>query len=882
LLPKTLTFCLLLILLSEANAKEDTLKYCISRKVTATGFHLDGKAEEAMWHEAAVCNHFVQYRPVERARPSQPTEFRVVYDEEFLYFFIRAYDSSPDSILKRLSRRDEGEGDQVGIQIDSYNDKLTAFYFLVNAAGVKYDALVSDQSDGEPDKTWDAVWDAKTAVDAKGWAAEFKIPLSALRFEKKEMNGWGLQVSRYIYRNDETSLWQFIPRDAAGWVRHFGRLEGIYGLSPSPQAEIMPYVAARTETYAAEAGNPYRTGSASGLAAGLDGKVSLTNNLILDYTINPDFGQVEADPSEVNLTAFETYFEEKRPFFMEGRNILSFKLTPGDGGSSADNLFYSRRIGRRPHHYPDADYADVPGTTPILGALKLTGKTARGWSVGLLEGMTAETMARKTEQEQESTEVVEPFTNYLIARIQKDFDKGATRFGAMATSTLRHLPDNNNLQLPQSAHTAGIDFVHSWKNRTYYLNIKGIFSSLAGSATAIENLQKSHLRYFQRPDAGYVHLDPTRTRLNGHGGLVNFGKEGDGRWNYTTWISWRSPGLELNDAGYLRMADDIFQVFWVGYRYYEPIGIFRNLNINFNQWSGWDFGGSSRYKGGNINAWTQFKNYWQAGMGINYNGEERDNHILRGGPSIKLPGGISIWANLHSDTRKKLVASLSARWYKTPAHYMNYRNIRLRVVYKPTDALSFSLSPVFSFNDNQLQYITTAETANDTRYILGSISQRTFATEFRANLCITPELTVQYYGQPFISAGQYKAFKYITSPGAERFTDRFRIIPDQALRYNDSDEMYMVDENLDGQSDYTFGKPDYNALFFLSNLVIRWEYTTGSAIYLVWSQNRSDFDNTGKFRFEDDMSSLFEVYPHNIFMVKFSYRIQYHHLNRIF
>lgn len=882
MLRKILIPGLLLLLFAEAVAREDTLKYCISRKVTATGFQMDGKAEEAMWQEAGTCGNFVQYRPVEKARPSQPTEFRVVYDDEFLYFHVRAYDAAPDSIVRRLSRRDEGEGDQVGIQIDSYNDKLTAFYFLVNAAGVKFDALISDQSDGEPDNTWDAVWDAATVVDAEGWAAEFKIPLSALRFEKNEINGWGLQVSRYIYRHDETSLWQFIPRDAPGWVRHFGRLGGIRGLSPSPQVEIMPYVAIKTETYPAEAGNPYRKGSATGLSAGLDGKVSLTNNLILDYTINPDFGQVEADPSEVNLSAFETYFEEKRPFFMEGRNILTFKMTPGDGGSSADNLFYSRRIGRRPHHYPDAEYTDVPGTTPILGALKLTGKTARGWSVGVLEGMTAQTLAMKTDQGQESTEVVEPFTNYLVARVQKDFDKGATRFGAMATSTLRNLPDGNTIELPHAAHTGGIDFVHSWKNRTYYLNIKGVFSSLAGSTAAIEEAQKSHLRYYQRPDAGYVTLDPSRTRLYGHGGIVNFGKEGDGHWNYTSWISWRSPGLELNDVGYLRMADDIFQVIWVGYRYYQPIGIFRNLNINFNQWSGWDFGGNNRYKGGNINAWTQFTNYWQAGLGININGNERDNHILRGGPSVKLPGGISIWANIQSDSRKKFVSSVNARWYKTPEQFMNYRNIRLRVVYKPTDALSFSVSPVFSVNDNQLQYITTAETTGDSRYLLGTIHQRTFATEFRANLCITPNLTLQYYGQPFISAGRYKHFKYITSPGAGRFTDRFQLIPEQALAFDATEEIYSVDENLDGQTDYTFDKPDYNALFFLSNLVIRWEYTTGSTLYLVWSQNRSDFGNTGDFRFGEDMNTLFDVYPHNIFMVKFSYRVQYHHLKRIF
>lgn len=858
----------------------DSVRVCQAVFVSGANIHVDGLDDEPAWKNIPECGDFVQQKPYQQKPPTCETGFRILYDEEFLYFFIRAYDDQPQEIVRRLARRDDITGDWVGFMLDSYNDGLTSFFFAVNAAGVKMDGLQSDNSgNGDPDFTWDAIWDTKVKTDARGWTAEIRIPLSQLRFDEKSRDkGWGLNVFRNIHRLDEFSMWQFIARDAPGWVRFFGRLKGLEQIKAVPQIEVMPYLAAKTESYQKEEGNPFKTGKDNNLNAGIDGKISLSSNLILDYTINPDFGQVEADPSVVNLTAFETYFEEKRPFFIEGRNILDYKITPGDGDLSGDNLFYSRRIGRQPRYYPDGDYVKMPQATPILSAFKLTGKSAKGWSVGVLESMTGRSYAKVANDGVES-KLSEPFSNFFVARVQKDLRGGATQLGGIFTNTLRDLSAGNPSQLPETATTGAFDFSHAWNNRTWYINVKGIFSHVTGEAEAITAVQRSPVHNFQRPDASHLSVDSTLTRLTGHGGLINFGRGGNSHWSFTTFVSWRSPGLELNDVGYQRLADDITQVIWVGYRYWDPIFIFRSFGLNFNQWSGWDFGGKNKFKGGNLNGWADFKNFWGIGFGFNVDGGGRDNFMLRGGPSVKVPGGYSIWASLGTDSRKNWRINLNGNIYHSPYGHNQFKQIRLGLRYQPIPAVSFGVFPRYSLSEDNLQYISTAQFGQEERYVLGHIKQKTAALEFRFNLNITPDMTLQYYGQPFISSGTYSRFKRITQPQAERYEDRFtEFDPSQLSLLEDE---YKVDENRDGFVDYTFDQPDFKALFFLSNLVYRWEFVPGSTLYLVWSHNRADFLVDGNFSLGDDMESLFDVYPHNVFMLKISYRIQYQHLKRI-
>lgn len=857
----------------QASANNDSLKTYVPLRVAGEPPVMDGFIGNQEWPEQGWESGFVQHKPLEGKPASRQTSFNIMYDNDHLYVAFRIVEKEPDKISRRLSRRDEMEGDMVGIQIDSYFDRTTAFVFWVTAAGVKIDGVEVDGSNSE-DMSWDALWTGKTAFDSLGWTVEMRIPLTQLRFSQAESHTWGLQVLRYIQRFDEVDIWQPIPRDASTWVSRFGLLEGLSGIEPKRQIEMMPYVVASIGRYKAETGNPFSTGKSSGMSAGLDGKIGLTNNMILDFTINPDFGQVEADPSEVNLTAYESYFAEKRPFFVEGRNILSFGVTPGDNDASSDNLFYSRRIGRAPHRdLSDYDYADAPANTTILGAFKVTGKTRNGWSVGLLESLTSLEKAEVIFSESREKVEVEPLTNYFIGRLQKDFNKGTTKLGGMFTAVNRNIDDAALNNLHKSAYTGGLDFNHTWNDRTYYLNIKGIFSHVTGDSTAIKETQESSARYFQRPDASYVKYDPSRTSLSGHAGIVEFGKSGNGNWLYTTWINWRSPGFEINDAGFQRRSDDIFQVIWVGYRYYKPIGIFKEISFNFNQWSGWDFGLNNRYSGGNVNANTRFKNQWGFSFGVNRDFAQRSNYLLRGGPSILLPGGNSFWTSLSSDNSKKFNFGVNYQVFKGDEGINESEYTSLRLTWAPVNSLNISLTPFYSADKTMLQYVETADMQGDTRYVFATLDQQTFGLPIRINVGITPDLTVQYYGQPFISAGKYSRYKMITKPVAAEFNDRFLCYQDAQVGFNSQDEVYDIDEDLNGTTDYTFDKPDFNAFYFISNLVVRWEYLPGSSVYLVWSQNRSDSESIGTFRPGPDMEHLSTIFPHNVFLIKVSYRL---------
>jgi len=836
---------------------------------------IDGVMDDLVWRQVDWGGGFTQYEPYEGQSPSQSTFFKILYDDNNLYVGIVAYDSVPSEIDRRKSRRDGFEGDLVGIHIDSHFDKMTAYAFVVSAAGVKSDEMITDDGDGF-DETWDPIWYTKTSISDTGWAAEMKIPLTQLRFGKKDVHTWGLQCVRHLFRKDELSLWQFIPREDNAWVSKLGELQGIKGIKPKRQVDLIPYVVAQQEYFEEEEGNPYATGKKSKLAAGLDGKIGVTNNMTLDFTINPDFGQVEADPSEVNLTAYETFFQEKRPFFIEGNNIYDFQITGGGNPYSRDNLFYSRRVGRQPHYYPDLDdneYADVPENTTILGAFKLSGKTKKGWSVGVMESLTQREMAEISQEGVIREEEVEPLTNYFVARLEKDINKGNTVVGGMFTSTNRKIENPAIDFIPKNAYTGGLNFKHYWKDKSWMVAARTVFSSVHGDTIAMTNLQESSVRYFQRPDANYIHVDSTRKSLQGQGGTVEFGKVGGGHWQFLSWVTWRSPGLELNDVGYLRSSDEVQQVLWVSYRIWEPFSIFRRININFNQWSGWDFGGRNTFSGINTNVNTQFKNHWFFGGGINFDGPSLSKSDLRGGPSLLLPGGWNYWLSVDSDPRKKFSAEASYSQYKAFNNTATFRNVGLEFIYRPSNMIRLSLEPFISINDYNLQYVETTEYKNEDRYVTAFINQKTFGLVGRIDLSITPDLTIQYYGQPFMASGEYTQFNRITDAQADDYYNRYHVFAEEEISYNSDEEIYSVDENGDGMVDYTFGNPNFNFLQYRSNLVFRWEYIPGSAVYLVWSQGRTDETSQVDYNFKNNWDNLFDIHPHNVFLVKLTYRL---------
>lgn len=838
---------------------------------------IDGFIDDEVWDLVEWSGDFVQQEPYENAEPSQQTAFKVLYDDNNLYFAVRAFDNEPEKIEKMLTRRDEFAGDWIGIAIDSYNDDLTGFGFTVNAAGVKSDGIVTN--DNEFDETWNPVWYVKVMVDETGWVAEAQIPLTQLRFSKKEEYVWGLEIMRQIFRKEEMSLWQKVPQNTARWVSLWGELKGINNIKPIKEVEILPYAMMKYETSEKEEGNPFTTGSKWGYNAGLDAKVAITNDLTLNLTVNPDFGQVEADPSEVNLSAFESYFQEKRPFFIEGSNIFNYPLTGGDGPFSSDNLFYSRRIGRRPSFEPEIDdneFINSPSYTRILGAAKLSGKTQKGLSIGIMESLTKEEIAEIDNYGQRTKVPVEPMTNYFNTRLQKDFNNGNTTFGGMLTSTNRFINDSVLEFLPNSAYTGGLDFTNFWDEKSYYLSAKAVVSKVSGTSEAIRELQEAPQRYYQRPDASHLNFDTTLTSLMGSGGTIEGGKIGGGHWRFGGWTTWRSPGLELNDQGYLRGADFANEVLYAGYRIWEPFSIFRSMNFNVAGWLGWDFGGNVLYQGLNFNFNTQFKNYWRFGTGISYDGNEFNRSELRGGPALISPGYVNQWISIGSDNRKKLSVGMFMSNRRNDNKYAEAINAGLEIEYRPLDFLQISLSPNFYLENTSVIYIETIDLYNgQNRYITSSITQEFTSLDLRINFSITPDLSIQFWGQPFLFSGDYSEFKKVIDAGNSDIMNQYHQFTSDEISYNGDADIYDIDENADGKSDYSFENPDFSFYEFRSNLVLRWEYIPGSTAYLVWSQGRTGDHPDGMFSLSDNINRLSTVTPTNTFLIKLSYRLSF-------
>jgi hypothetical protein len=854
---------------------------------------IDGVIEEGEWSTGIWSGDFMQYNPLEGNTPGQNTEFTVVYDDNNIYVAIKAYDTSADSIVNRITRRDDIDGDEVGIVFDSYHDLKTGFCFFVSSSGVKHDFISVD--DGmEDDDTWDPVWYVKTRICPWGWSAEFCIPLAQLRFSKEDEQTWGLEVEREIYRLNETDMWQMMPRNASGYAHLLGNMEGIKGIKPRKQFDLIPYGVAKAETYEGEKGNPWYDGSDIKANAGLDAKIGITNNTILSMTVNPDFGQVEADPSEVNLTAFETFFAEKRPFFVESNNITSFNLGLGSGSIGNDNLFYSRRIGRTPRIslLPNpGEVSFTPFTTPILGAVKVTSKSGGGLSVGLLEGLTAQVKANiiDTVTKIKRHTVAEPMTNYTVGRVQNDFNGGKTVIGGMLTNTTRLLDSTTENYLNRTATTGGIDFTQYFGKMNWIVRLRTAFSNVTGSTTAISQTQLSTIHNFARPGADYLTYNPYRTSLTGTGGSLMAGKLG-GNLQALYMATWKSPQLELNDIGYMQMADRYLGMVVLNYNIFEPHGIFLRNSVAVNLMHVLDFGETLQQLSESIQWDAHYKNQWESTLNVQLSGNRTTNSLLRGGPSIILPGYLYFSAGGETNSREKFVASVNG------IYKMGLRNrseeskiLQLELNYRPSSSLSFSAEPSVDFEHNELQYVTRAYTNSsvpEPRYILATLDQKTISVSLRAEYNITPELSVQYWGQPFICTGRYYDFKTAENTLSHNYSDRFHTFSVKEtlssageLYFNSASNSFSVYQNLSlpSEASYSFYSPNFSISEFLSNLVIKWEYRPGSTAYLVWSQTRDFITSDSSFNPGRQFSDLFSKNrPYNVFLIKLSYRFGLH------
>jgi hypothetical protein len=811
----------------------------------ATAVKLDGELTDEVWSRAPKIEGFRQSDPKEGAQPSFPTEARVAYDATHIYIAVSASDPEPDKIVGHLTRRDtDSPSDWIAVAIDSYHDKRTAYEFSVNPAGVKQDKYY--YNDSSDDRGWDAVWDVAVSRHASGWRAEFRIPFSQLRFPRTERSTFGLAVVRRVGRLNETSTWPLIAKSLTGFVSQFGDLNGLALTRAPKRLELLPYTVSEVKTKP-ESDNPLIDTTDPDQSFGVDMKYALTPGLTLTATVNPDFGQVEADPAVVNLSAFETFFSERRPFFVEGSGVYQF------GSDCGDNcLFYSRRIGRSPQLSPDVPedgFVASPENTTILAATKVTGRVG-GFSIGVLNALTSKESATLSAGALESSAAIEPFTSYTVGRLRREL-KNQSSFGMMMTATNRNV--GNELSplrlLAGSAYTGGADWDIRLRKNRYAIAGYVSGSSINGTPAAILRLQENNVHSYQRPDADHIDVDPARTNLSGVSGSLAARKIGGERVRFESNVNVTSPGFDTNDVGFMRRADRVSQNNWIQWRNERPGKRVRSFRFNLNQWSAYNFGGDRLNLGGNVNAHWTFTNNWATGAGITGQADGFDDRATRGGPGARDDGVWVAWHYLNTDDRKPIAFEMFTGGGRSEfgPHFLD---LNPAVTFRPRSSLSMSGGLRFGTSDNDAQWVANEDVDGRTRYVFARIDQQTVAMTFRVNYTMSPTLSLQVYAEPFVSAGAYTDYKELIDGRAKDWRTRY--------------------------APYAYGSSaDFNYRSFRTTNVLRWEYRPGSALFVVWQQGREDTDPSGRFRFGRDFRGVFGAPASNVFLVKMSYWLNY-------
>lgn len=856
-------------------------------RITGDAPTIDGRLDEAAWRSAPVAADFVQQRPSPGAPATERTEARVLYDGDAVYIGMWLYTDDPSGIATAIARRDyTGYSDWAQVMIDSHHDRRTAFRFAVNPSGVQKDALEYDDGHGE-DVSWDAVWQAAAHTDSAGWTAEFRIPLSQLRFTTHSRGGdgsaldsqtWGIDFLRDIARLSERDYWAPLPADGSRMVSVFGDLTGLSGLSAPRRLELLPYSLASVTNAPSIANDPFFHQNDLSTKLGADLKYGLTGDLTLTATVNPDFGQVEADPSVVNLTAFETFFPEKRPFFVEGSDLFEFDIgfpfNDISFNSGSDRPFYSRRIGRAPQGgVPDsAVYVDAPEASTILGAVKLSGKTARGWTLGFMDALTRKEQADYTGPAgQKLRSPIEPLTNYAVARVRKDFRQGESGLGGIITAADRSIDGSTLSFLPSHAYTAGLDGLHRFGSGNYQFTGSVLGSYVRGDRTAISLVQSSAGHYYQRPDASYLDFDPDRTSLAGFAASADVRKLAGGHWRWQLAGHARSPGFDMNDMGFEQSTDWLLEGALLQYVDFQPSRHVRNWDLYALQMSGWSFGGERRTTnfggGGDIT----LLNNWGGYFNVVHQFSALSIDALRGGPALVTPAYDALSFGINSDPRKPVNVQLYGNVLYEGETSRRSFYVEPDLSVRPSGRFEFTVGPYVQWNRNPWQYVAQLPALGSTRYLFGRIDQTTAALTLRARYSLTPTLSFQLYGQPFISAGDYSEFREVADPRAEHFDDRFHTFTGSELAYDDSTAVYGVDFDADGTSDLRFRNPDFNVKQFRSTAVVRWEYRPGSTLFVVWSQGRSQYSPTGSFELGNDARQLFDAPATNVLLVKLNY-----------
>jgi hypothetical protein len=848
---------------------------------------IDGRMDEDFWtQQGEWSERFVQVTPYERAISPSPTRVKVLYDNKNIYVGVYCKDAVPEKMNAFIGNRDDNNiGDLVSVAFDTYHDFRAAPEFNLNIGGNKTDLIVTDKLD--VNRSWNAVWEARTHIDMadSSWTAEIRIPFNQLRYNQlADSDIWGLHVRRIIRRNSEVQNWSMIPLKNNGHVFSFGEMHGMKDLPKPRGIEILPYVMGKYTREPAIRNSPYQKGYLWGGNAGLDAKVALSD-YTLDLTVNPDFGQIELDPSVMNLTTYETFYDEKRPFFLEGKHITDFQMV-------GDMMFYSRRIGASPSLRPEGidnqnSFAESISNVPIIGALKLTGTNRHGVTLGLVQSVTARssvdvmrmdgTVSSDLNNPQQvfSSEVIEPLTNYTVARVQKNWD-GNTLLGGMLTSVNRAL-NQPRLEdfMVRNAFTAGIDFTQFFAKRLYYFEMKGMYSSLNGSAAAITRLQQNAVHYYQRTSAqDYLHVDNNRTSLNGTGGYLKLGRKGNSKWSFSETYSWLSPGFDLNDIGYLKEADIQVNETTVEFRQTNVWKQFRNNTVSLSQVNKWNYGGNF-FANSFILKWkTMFLNRYEADITNIYGMNETQTRRFRGGPDLRYGDWYALNAILNTDKAKRMSFTVQYQLnYNTRGDY-NFNTLAPSLSLRLGNHVYLTGKFTYQWNKDDFQYVTATTptlagggaSSSGPVFIAGKMDQKTFGLTMNLQVNVTPDISLQWYGAPFTSTAKYKDFKKAMKPDSRNRAERFHTYLPTEISL--ADNRYTVQSETDS---YSFNNPDFNFNEFRSIFVGRWEYLPGSTLYVVWEHSMSN--NAGYYLpgWDNNLDRMFGLPANNIFMVKLNY-----------
>ena len=842
---------------------------------------IDGTISDPLWQTADRVTGFLERDPNEGTTPSESTVVYVAYDDAALYVAARMYDDHPDSIIGRLGRRDAiTTSDRFTVFIDPYHDRRSGYYFAVDAAGTLSDGTL--YNDDWDDNTWDGVWEGKAARDALGWTVEFRIPYSQLRFMQRSEFVWGINFRREIGRNNERDYLVYTPKNGSGFVSRFVDLVGIERVTPPARLEIMPYTTAKAEFAPRVPGDPFADGSRLAPGIGGDAKIGLGPNLTLNATVNPDFGQVEVDPAVVNLSDVETFFQEKRPFFVEGSSIFDF----GHGGATnywgfnwgEPRFFYSRRIGRAPQgtvpegENADSNFADVPAGAHILGALKLTGKVGSSWNVGALSALTSRETAGIDTSGDVFRKEVEPVAYYGVFRAQKEFPEGRRGLGFISTAAARSFRDPSlRDDVNASALALGTD---GWtfldRDKMWVVTGWAGVTHLAGDPARMTAVQEDPRHYFQQPDARHVRVDSAATALDGWAARVYLNKQ-KGDWYSNSAIGAISPGFDIHDLGFMYRTGIINMHVGAGHQWTRTSRTFRYAELGGALFRSYDWDGNINWSG--IYHFGDFRllNYHVFNWDFAYNPWTVNNRRTRGGPLTLNPPGYQVDLGWQTDNRRPVTLNVSWGTYQARSDRNWYFMPSVDV--RPKSNVLLSVAPMVTHDLTPVQYVGTfadssATTTYGNRYVFGTLRQTEVSAGIRLNWTYSPTLSLQFYAQPLISAGRYTDFKEVARPRTFDFTVYGR---DAGTITRARDGTYTVHPTGSSTDSLTFSDPDFNVVSLRGNAVLRWEYRPGSTIFLVWTQSRSDKANIGDFQFGPSVSRMLGARADNIFLVKFTY-----------